>query len=141
MLMGLSLDRLLRLAEQPHPFGLPAPAALCEQAMRDWQAAERRVKEQAEVKEVRRAALENGMPKLNKLTLDFIRNGAAVGDRHRLLFSAAANLAEFQCPPALAHALLSEAALDSGLPPSEVRRQIDCGLKHGTRGKEEQGNA
>jgi hypothetical protein len=34
------------------------------------------------------------------------------------------------CPPPLAHALLTEAALDSGLPPSEVRRQIDCGLEH-----------
>ena len=50
------------------------------------------------------------------------------GDRHRLLFSAAANLAEFGCPPALAHALLSEAGLDSGLSPADVRRQIDCGL-------------
>lgn len=51
-----------------------------------------------------------------------------MGDRHRLLFSAAANLAEFGCPPALAHELLTESALDSGLPPKEVRRQIDCGL-------------
>jgi hypothetical protein len=46
------------------------------------------------------------------------------------LFSAAANLAEFGCPPALAHALLTETALDSGLPPNDVRRQIDCGLSH-----------
>jgi hypothetical protein len=36
----------------------------------------------------------------------------------------------FGCPPALAHALLTEAGLDSGLPPKEVRRQIDCGLGH-----------
>jgi hypothetical protein len=140
-LMGLSLDGLLQLAEQPHPFGLPAPSDRCEQAIRDWQAAGRRVKEQAVVKEHRRAAVETGTPQLNKLTLEFIREGAAVGDRHRLLFSAAANLAEFHCPSALAHALLTEAALDSGLPPAEVRRQIDCGLKHGTREKEEQGNA
>jgi hypothetical protein len=135
-LMGLSLDHLLRLAEQPDPFGLPAPAARCEQAARDWQAAQRRVREQAEVKEQRRAALENGAPRLNKRTLEFIREGAAVGDRHRLLFSAAANLAEFGCPPPLAHALLTEAALDSGLPPSEVRRQIDCGLQHGRQAEE-----
>ena len=65
---------------------------------------------------------------MNRLTLDFVRNGATVGDRHRLLFSAAANLAEFGCQAALAHALLTEAALDSGLPPYEVRRQIACGL-------------
>jgi len=46
------------------------------------------------------------------------------------LFSAAANLGEFNCPPALAHALLTEAGLDSGLSPSDVRRQIECGLNH-----------
>ena len=81
----------------------------------------------------RRAALAsgNGDARLNRQTLDFIRDGAATGDRHRLLFSAAANLAEFGCPTSLAHALLSEAALDSGLKPSDVRRQIDCGLEKG----------
>jgi len=47
-----------------------------------------------------------------------------------LLFSAAANLAELGCPPALAHELLTEAGRDAGLSPSEVRRQIDCGLRH-----------
>lgn len=70
-------------------------------------------------------------PKLNRQTLEFIRGGAAAGDRHRILFSAAANLAEFYCPVELAHALLTEVALDSGLSPSETRRQIDCGLRKG----------
>ena len=51
-------------------------------------------------------------------------------DRHRLLFSAAANLAEFGCSTELAFALLGEAGLDSGLSPSDVRRQIECGLQH-----------
>jgi hypothetical protein len=67
---------------------------------------------------------------LNRSTLAFIRDGAAEGDRHRRLFSAAANLAEFGCPPDLAAELLTEAALDSGLSPAEVRRQIECGLTH-----------
>ncbi len=75
----------------------------------------------------------NGSASLNRATLDFIRDGAGSGDRHRLLFSAAANLAEFGCPVGLAHELLREAALDSGLSPSETRRQIDCGLKHTRR--------
>ena len=65
---------------------------------------------------------------LNRRTLEFIRDGAEPGERHRLLFSAAANLSEFGCPPALTHALLTESALDSGLRPKEVRRQIECGL-------------
>jgi hypothetical protein len=100
-------------------------------AAADWQAALQAVEREAGAESARRAAVANGVPRLNKATLDFIREGAERGDRHRLLFSAAANLAEFSCPPALAHALLSEAGLDSGLPPSDVRRQIDCGLMHG----------
>jgi hypothetical protein len=104
------------------------------QAAADWQAALQAVEREAEAEAARRAAVANGVPGLNRATLDFIRDGADRGDRHRLLFSAAANLAEFSCPPALAHALLTEAALDSGLPPSEVRRQIECGLKHNGKG-------
>jgi hypothetical protein len=63
--------------------------------------------------------------------LEFIRRGAAQGDRHRLLYSAARNLADLRCPADLAYALLTESALDSGLPPSDVRRQISCGLNDG----------
>lgn len=69
--------------------------------------------------------------RLNRLTLDFIRQGASVGDRHRLLFSAAANLAEFGCTRELAYALLTEPALDGGLSPTDARRQIDCGWSKG----------
>src|SRR5262249_29157029 len=72
----------------------------------------------------------NETPRLNRATLEFIRDGAEEPNRHRRLFSATANLAEFSCPPPLAHTLLSEPALDSGLSPSDVRRQIECGLKH-----------
>jgi hypothetical protein len=126
-LMRLPIDRIAQLAEQPEPFDIPAPPARDRQAAADWLDAERRVRQQAEGKAQRRVA-GDGAPTLNRLTLEFIRAGAEEGDRHRLLFSAAANLAEFGCPPALAHALLTESALDSGLPPKEVHRQIECGL-------------
>jgi hypothetical protein len=129
-LMKLSLDGILQLAATPAPFELPTPPGPCEQAAADWQAAMTWVCQQTEVKSQRRAAAASGTPTLNRSTLVFIRDGADQGDRHRLLFSAAANLSEFGCPPALAHALLSEAALDSGLPPADVRRQIDCGLAY-----------
>jgi len=100
----------------------------------------RAVEQEAKALAERRIALResNGADAtLNRQTLAFIVEGATQGDRHRLLFSAAANLAEFGCPAALAHALLSEPGLDSGLAPKEVRRQIDCGLEakgasHGT---------
>lgn len=129
-LMGLPLDRILQLAERPDPFDLPRLAGLDEQATADWLDAVHHV-EQAAAARAKRQAESNGAPTLNRLTLEFIRDGAGQGDRHRLLFSAAANLAEFSCPPALAHALLTEAGLDSGLPPKEVRRQIECGLARG----------
>jgi hypothetical protein len=128
-LMALSLDGIRRLAEQPEPFDLPPVAVTCEQAAADWQAAVTAASQQSEEK-ARRAAVADGSPRLNRATFDFIRDAADQGDRHRLLFSAAANLAEFACPPALAHALLTEAALDSGLTPADIRRQIDCGLSH-----------
>lgn len=129
-LMGISLDGIRRLAESPEPFGLPAPPATCEQAAADWLTAMTAVRQQAEEKARRCAAGANGAPTLNRQTLDFIRDGAEQGDRHRMLFSASANLAEFGCPPALAHALLTDVGLDSGLSPSDVRRQIECGLAH-----------
>jgi hypothetical protein len=109
---------------------LPVVAAADPQAVADWQAAQQAVEREAEVKAERRAAQANGTPTLNRLTWAFIRDGATEGDRHRWVFSAAANLAEFGCPRTLAHELLTPAGLDSGLTPSDVHRQIECGLKH-----------
>jgi hypothetical protein len=128
-LTGLAVAAILERATAPEPFDIPALTHRCEQAVADWHAAAELVEREAVATAERRAA-NNGTPKLNRQTVDFIREGADTGDRHRLLFSAAANLAEFGCPPALAHALLTEAALDAGLPPREVHRQIECGLSH-----------
>lgn len=127
-LLGLSVDGILRLAETPEPFDLPKAPGPSAQAVADWSEAVARVDRDRAAMLERKAA--GGLATLNRSTLDFIRDGAGTGDRHRLLFSAAANLAEFGCPPELAHQLLTEAALDSGLAPTEVRRQIDCGLAH-----------
>jgi hypothetical protein len=121
------LERTLELAKTPATFDLPTVAKASDQAAADWQAAVALVGREGEAKAARRAA-GNGAPTLNRSTLDFIRQGAGTGDRHRLLFSAAANLREFGCPPSLAFALLEEAGLDSGLPPKEVHRQIECGV-------------
>jgi len=126
-LSGLSLARIVELSHEPAPFDLPEPKVFSDQAAADWQAAVEQVAKEAKAKAARRAGT-GGEPTLNRGTLDFIREGAGIGDRHRLLFSAAANLAEFSCPLALAFALLEPAGLDSGLAPKEVRRQIECGL-------------
>ncbi|QVL34220.1 hypothetical protein KIH39_10025 [Telmatocola sphagniphila] len=134
-LMGLSVDGILELAKEPVAVELgerPKPDSLM---LEDWRIAVEEVDRNDRANEQRRLDLTDGNAKLNRSTLDFIRAGALEGDRHRLLFSAAANLAELGCPPTLAHELLTETALDSGLKPSEVRRQIDCGLTHVKGGK------
>jgi hypothetical protein len=128
-LTGLSLDGIKRLAAKPEAFDVPTITTRSDQATTDWYDAMQAVEREAEAARQRRSTA-NGLARLNRSTLDFIRDGATKGNRHRLLFSAAANLAEFGCPSALAQELLSEAGLDSGLSPSEVRRQIECGLKH-----------
>lgn len=130
-LTRLSVERIQTLAQEPLAFDLPDALTICDQAMADWREAEQRVISEAESTRERRASCS---AKLNRQTLDFIRNGARRGDRHRTLFSAAANLAEFGCPADLAHALLTESSLDAGLSPSETRRQIDCGLHHSATG-------
>lgn len=131
----LAFDELLRMktaaildsAAEPQPFDLPLPPPADDQAAADWREAGAHVAKSTTANRQRRLAF-NGSPKLNRRTMEFIRDGASTGDRHRLVFSAAANLAEFGCPPALAHALLTESALDCGLAPNDVRRQIECGL-------------
>ena len=131
-LVGLSAERIQRLAASPQPFDMPTPTVGNHQAAADWQAAVQAVEAEGTAAAERKAT--GGPKRLIRGTLDFIRQGATPGDRHRALFSAAANLAEFGCPPDLAHQLLTESALDSGLSPNETRRQIDCGLSHNTKG-------
>lgn len=126
-LMMLSIAGIVEMARAPALVEWETPTGISSKAAQLWSEAARQVEAEAS----RRAAVAEGTagPRLNRLTLAFIREGAAVGERHRLLYSAARNLGEFRCPPALAEALLTESALDSGLPPSDVRRQIECGLK------------
>ena len=128
-LLNLTTAAIKTLAAEPLPFDIPTAPPLNSQAVTDWRLAAEQVGNRTEANKQRRLAL-NGSATLNRSTLDFIRDGATAGDRHRLLFSAAANLAELGCSFDLAWALLSEPALDSGLAPAETKRQIECGLTH-----------
>ncbi|MDA0284588.1 MAG: DNA primase [Planctomycetota bacterium] len=133
-LLSLKTSAIAGLAAAPAVFDVPGTPPATPQAATDWtEAAESLNRQTIAVRDRQASLLAEGCPsRLNRGTLEFIRDGAATGDRHRLLFSAAANLAEQGCPPDLAHALLTESALDSGLSPNEVRRQIDCGHSHGS---------
>ncbi|MCK6458098.1 MAG: DNA primase [Phycisphaerae bacterium] len=125
-LMHLGSDAILKLAVKPADFELPAPTYRREPAAALWAEAAERVRREANARAGRLASGE--VPnKLNRATLDFIREGASAGDRHRLLYSAAANLAELGAPLPLCVALLTEAALDCGLMPTDTRRAIENG--------------
>ena len=133
-LLGLKLDRIKQLAAEPLAFDVPDDPATNEQAAADWRdACDDLQRKAAAIGERRERSGATGSGRLNRATFVLIREGAATGDRHRALFAAAANLAEFGCPPPLVHELLTEAGLDCGLSPSDVRRAIDCGLKSGSK--------
>ena len=125
-LMHLRMDAILKLAEQPEAFELPAPTYTSEPTVQLWAEAAEQVRLEAEAKAERLASGHTPM-RLNRATFDFVRDGAARGDRHRLLYSAAANLAELGAPLPLCVALLEESALDCGLPPADVRRAVENG--------------
>ena len=111
-LMGLTTRRIVELAAEPEPFDIPEPARVADQAVRDWSAAIELVESEHRAAEMRRGTTGKAGAKLNRATMDFIRDGATSGGttndqalgvgRHRLLFSAAANLAEFGCSLELA---------------------------------------
>lgn len=134
--IAISEARVLELARQPYPFELPEGIGRNDTLAARWINATT----EAAGKETRRTeyrqAAASGDARLNPSTLAYLRDGGANYERAVRLFQAAANLAECGAPERLVWALLEETALDSGLPPLEVRRQISCGLAHVGRGNE-----
>jgi hypothetical protein len=138
-LLYASADAVRRLAVEPIPYDPPRPSTN-PAMLADWSAAARAVREDAEHRaERRRDDAPTGGGKINALTWSFLREGADPGDRHRLLFSASANLAGFTSVDDLVVALLTPAGLDTGLPPREVERQIRCGIDHARRRQQVEG--
>lgn len=125
-LMHLSVDRITELAREPMGFEMPTATASPPLLAIDWADAEKAVREQ----DVRTERSASAAGRLQRDTLAFIREGANEGERHTRLFRAAGDLREHGAPPELVHALLAEAALDSGLSPSEATRTITCGIEN-----------
>jgi len=127
----VTVKGVLDMARSPEPFDMPATdvddtsfiVAL-------WDQAARAVKAEAAGIEGRRAEIVNGTrsASVNKLTRAFLAGEVETGDRHRRLFSAAANLTEIGCTLAAVRALLGTPALDAGLPPRDVERGIVSGF-------------
>ncbi len=128
--MHLAPEGVVALASSPGPFEVGHREDVSFYLARCWADAQ----DQARVREKERAtwrtcsAGDGG--RLSQATRGFLRDGAETGERARRLFAAAAELTERGCPPDLVHSLLEEPALDSGLTPSEVRRQVACGCEH-----------
>ena len=130
-LMGLGHERIAELARTPIPFDVPHVEVVPPLLVDDWRAAESQVREKASARTTRPTTTAG---RLNRKTMDYIRGGAAAGEsRHIALFSAAANLREYGANERLIAALLEEVALDDGLPPRDVQRQIRTAIEHADR--------
>lgn len=129
----LTFEKSLELATKPAAFQLPdaTGVGVLPRLAAEWQAATEAVAGREQAFQERRRAIAAGVSevRVNRCTLDLIRGEpVSVGDRHRLIFSAALNLAEAGASRHLVSELLREAALDTGLPPRDVDRQIECGF-------------
>jgi len=128
----LTIDGAEVLAAAPAPFEWPDVQGCGSMNLlaEAWRMAEEEANARQAALAERRQLLANGSlrVRVNRLTMDLIRGeSVSVGDRHRVIYSAARNLAEAGASPQLVSDLLREAALDTGLPPREVDRQINCG--------------
>ena len=125
-LMRLSIDRIQELAGAPLGFELPDVTVNPPALATDWAEAAVLLLLQQDGRAGRHHTAGS---RLQRDTLEFIREGAD-GERHTRLFRAAGDLREHGAPAELIHALLVEAALDSGLSQSEVTRTIACGIEN-----------
>lgn len=137
-LLYASVDAIHRRAVEPIPYDPPSPSTNAA-ILAEWSRAAAVIRLETERRAERRhdPAGTATARKINALTWSFIREGADQGERHRLLFSAAANLTEFTTLDDLIVALLTPVGLDTGLPPRDVARQIECGIQHARRHTEE----
>lgn len=134
-LFGLTPARVAELAREPAPCEVPSVGELIPELEQDWDEAAAAVRAEAAA----RAADRPAGGRVQRETLDFIRAGADDGERALRLFRSAANLRECDIPPGIVAELLTEAGLDSLLPPAEVARQIGCGIDHADRQRGREG--
>jgi len=123
-LLHLPADGIVALAAEPEPFEWPLATGLREQAAADWQQVLTSTHHTEAAGDTSHAA------SVNRITRELLAGETLVGDRHRHLFSAAANLAEYPDIRSLIHGVLTEPGRDIGLSPSDVFRQIELGIQH-----------
>ncbi len=128
----VTVNGVLDLARKPEPFDPPGTdgVASADMLVAVWDAAGRAVTANTAAAEQRRQEVASGerAGTLNRKTRAFLNGEVERGERHPRLYSAAANLAELGCSLPAVRALLTEPALDLGLPPKDVERAIDNGF-------------
>lgn len=138
ILDSVTVRGLLDMATRPEPFDVPDVAGVesADFLVATWDKAKRSVEERDREMSERRAAVVAGTAaaKLNRQTRLFMAGEVEVGDRHRLLFSAAANFAELGCPLPAIREILGEPARDVGLAPRDIERAITNGYESVCRG-------
>ena len=131
-LQNLTPDEIFTIAAAPRKGWIPEHTPFSQEAADCWAEVCQLVDDdQTATKERKASGSKSG--KLNPTTRAVLADGSFIGDRHRELFSAAANFGEFTTVEELTFAILTPAGLNSGLTASEVQRQISCGLQHGGR--------
>lgn len=126
----LHLSEIQELAKWPRSVTIPPPAPQrSAPLLLEWQAAETEVTRIAAEK----ATATNHDARLTRLTKGVLRGEhLEEGNRHRHLYSAAANLGECGASLALALELLTDVGRESGLRPSDVAKQITDGHTRGS---------
>ena len=130
----MTADDCIELARKPRPFALPGTDGSPDLLVALWDSAVRSVADEMAAAAQRRADVAAGKAtaKLNDLTRRLLAGEPAEqGQRHKRIYSAAANLAELGVPLHATHELLSEAGRDSGVPPRDVFRAIENGHARG----------
>jgi hypothetical protein len=130
-LFVLDVAGILEHARHPAGDGIPAVRTVPAKLADDWHNAERVTARQIETRTAtRREFAGSSDARAPRYLVEFLRFGVDVGERHTTLFRSAAWLAEQGAPPSLVAALLTEPGRDAGLTPNDVRRQIECGIRH-----------
>jgi len=131
----IGLQQVLELAKSPEPFEVPdIGSAVCPKLNERWDAT--RTQLSAAVATPKFSSNNTAAGRLNRDTIDFLRQGARKGERANRLFKASANLAELNREygaDRMAYAVLEQAARESGLPPSEIRHNFESGWKRGSK--------
>ncbi|HET6575908.1 MAG TPA: hypothetical protein VFG68_20065 [Fimbriiglobus sp.] len=132
-LFRLDIDGIRKHAAHPAGDGLPAVRTVPAQLVTDWHEAERLTARATEARAAVRRDSGTAGTRAPRYFLDLIRFGVPEGERHATLFRCAAWLSEQGAPPSLCSAILTEPGRDVGLSPTDVGRQIQCGIDHARR--------